>query len=1452
MVTTTTRVCIGAVFIVNAISPLTQVSAAASDFSYIGCYTDSQTRRLETFQASAAGNALTDTELQSCADSCAARAATDATAYVAIQNAKICYCSVGFPQSAEVDDTECSTRCGGSSLATSGCGGVFFNALYQVANDTTSCTNGKQDLNEFGVDCGGRCPTPCDLVVDGGFEDIYVLAPAAQKDITAAELAEHSAWNGTGGVVAYSGATFGNGLDAPVGDYYFGWFAGDTLSQVVNTTREGYSYRLSWQAASVSGDDASVIIKRDGTAIDQVTIFDRFALYSVEIECFQTTMELSFECASSASTSQACMIDAVNLTTIYECENVDDQTLDVYSGGYFSSCDDVLNKIEGTYTCSDDINDLFSTANNALAIPDEYCCTSCAVSEQISSDMPPSEEFPECATEGENCICTGTIYFGEPGGLDWSEVVSDGSGVACSTDNFGDTTVDAGANARCYCGGYSYVGCYNDVEVRPMEIYVSGNDNDLSSSNLETCITECRNAGYPYLVLQNAEMCFCSYGFPTSAKVADSQCETRCGESTVLVYLCGGTFINALYAITNDPYSCSNGVQDGGEGGVDCGGKCDTPCSYISSGSFEHITTTSTKKSVSTTTMSSSSAWSGSGYIVHSGNSFGNSQAAPEGTYYFAFPGLGKLSQLVNGTSAGYMLKLQFYASVVGTSSTTPTIQVSTGSPVFVDEVDLTDTFQLFTSDFDIYNSEFTLALHCNADSSAYCLLDAVNLTVTATCDDVVDDVMLLYSSKTVGSCETAIRDITSASLTCKSDTSDLFHTSELSAPDTFCCSTCATVEGNSAMLMPSDLYKLCAYEDHDCYCDGTIYFGVAGWGDWSAELSDGSAAVPCDTDEFGDPKEGFAKACYCDGKVSYAPSSSEYVGCFSSVAEADFEQYIGTFHNMTLSVCETMCMSLGKTFFAVSFGTNCFCSSGYPTTVEASASSNCATPCEDDSTEICGGEFFLSVYQIGPESGTCSDGVQDGAEEGIDCGGDCPDKCNLFLDGSFETLTTSQVDVFLANPGAWVGDVWIDYNHQGVISKRAVDGVYFAALYGRQALNQTVTGVCNGDILDLSYWAAKATVNGKSSPTLELISDDLLWEVEETDLTTSWEQKNVRLIVDQQSECCGDDCSLTLGFVQASDTYGAILDDVRLTVETQCEDLDDTQAKVDLGMTCEDLVVEMLRQGASCDALVSATVSSLSATGNTTVWDVCCSACWSTQTSHVDQAPNNLYTFCAAESDDCYCEGTVFFGIDNTYAWSFVESVTATRPVLCTTATFDDPNPSSRDPRNCYCSSHPVTPEPTTTKTTTSTTHIRTTTRTPPPPPPTTTQRPRTTTTTTKPAAAPTTAAPADTTALAVGLVLALLAAGAVIAVAVYVLRKRNLDNSKLTTYGGGALLSSSSWEMELTNVSNSSSKAAASAPFVSPKSSRSTPKATTGATYSKKGRRGRGKRNASHDSLL
>ena len=157
-----------------------------------------------------------------------------------------------------------------------------------------------------------------------------------------------------------------------------------------------------------------------------------------------------------------------------------------------------------------------------------------------------------------------------------------------------------------------------------------------------------------------------------------------------------------------------------------------------------------------------------------------------------------------------------------------------------------------------------------------------------------------------------------------------------------------------------------------------------------------------------------------------------------------------------------------------------------------------------------------------------------------------------------------------------------------------------------------------------------------------------------------------------------------------------------------------------------------------------------------------------------------------------------------------------------------------------------------TTTKTTTSTTHIRTTTRTPPPPPPTTTQRPRTTTTTTKPAAAPTTAAPADTTALAVGLVLALLAAGAVIAVAVYVLRKRNLDNSKLTTYGGGALLSSSSWEMELTNVSNSSSKAAASAPFVSPKSSRSTPKATTGATYSKKGRRGRGKRNASHDSLL
>lgn len=345
-------------------------AAASSEFTFVGCFEDALMRRLETFQLAAAGSALTDTELQTCADACTAVHLP----FVALQHGSLCYCSPGFPESARLPDSQCTASpCASSaSLPVGGCGGVFVNAMYRVADETLgTCTDGVKDPPEYGVDCGGRCSTPCNWVLDSSFEHIYTLARGASKDITASQLTAASAWSGTGGVVATSGAPFGNGQLAPEGEYYFGWYPGTSVSQVLNTTREGYTYRLSWWASATGSDNATLVVSRDGEAVDELHIDDRFSKYSMDIECFETTMTLSFECVSNTK-SQACLVDEVNFTATYECENVDDQTLAAYSGGFFSSCSDVITKTQAdSYKCSDDVNDMFPSAINALAIPDE-------------------------------------------------------------------------------------------------------------------------------------------------------------------------------------------------------------------------------------------------------------------------------------------------------------------------------------------------------------------------------------------------------------------------------------------------------------------------------------------------------------------------------------------------------------------------------------------------------------------------------------------------------------------------------------------------------------------------------------------------------------------------------------------------------------------------------------------------------------------------------------------------------------------------------------------------------------------------------------------------------------------------------------------------------------------------------------------------------------------------
>lgn len=771
---------------------------------------------------------------------------------------------------------------------------------------------------------------------------------------------------------------------------------------------------------------------------------------------------------------------------------------------------------------------------------------------------------------------------------------------------------------------------------------------------------------------------------------------------------------------------------------------------------------------------------------------------------------------------------LAFSASIIG-GGEGDTLQIYSGSPEMVYEVTLKTMFSQYFVQFDVYTDQINLQFSCDAVTTANCLLDAISVTISQPCDDVTDSVIMAYSSDAVASCETAVRMIDEASMTCTDDTSTLFNVEDLQAPNNFCCSSCVSLEGKSSLVMPSSEYSYCSSEStifsDMCYCNGTIYFGAEGWSNWAVQSSDGSG-IGCNVSNFGDPETAFSKTCYCDGDVKYVPS--DYIGCFETTEESDFNIFIGSFKNMTLSVCMEMCMNLDKPFFATGFGSECFCSSGYPSSIQSVEDDYCAEPCVGDSTEICGGDWYVSVYQWASETGTCSDGKKDAGEEGVDCGGVCSNKCNLLVNASFEDITDIKNDkLHVQDPGAWVGDSYIVYSDAGGFNLPAADGNYFAALYGSKGLNQTIYGICDGDILDLSYWAAKVTLSGATTNTLKVVSDDLLWELEESVLTTAWKQYNIRIIVDQSEHCCGSTCSFTIGFMQSSNTYGGVIDGVELTIESECDDTDNTQMLTTVGASCEDVINEMLRQEYTCDDPVSKTLTTLTDTGNLTLWDVCCSSCWSSLTSHVSEAANNMYAFCASQNQDCYCEGTIYFGIDNTYAWSYYVSDSLTKPVLCSTTVFDDPDPNSRTDRYCYCDgsvAKVTTVKKTTTSTTTST---KTTTKT------TTTKRIPTTKSTTNPiithkktttssvyittdSNAGSITNPDSGAAIAVGVIFGILAFGAIVFVVFYVYRRRRTDTGRQSLISGSAaknlLSSSSQFEMEMptqvrsSNVLNSS----------------------------------------------
>ncbi|KAJ3069113.1 hypothetical protein HDU98_007813 [Podochytrium sp. JEL0797] len=66
-----------------------------------------------------------------------------------------------------------------------------------------------------------------------------------------------------------------------------------------------------------------------------------------------------------------------------------------------------------------------------------------------------------------------------------------------------------------------------------------------------------------------------------------------------------------------------------------------------------------------------------------------------------------------------------------------------------------------------------------------------------------------------------------------------------------------------------------------------------------------------------------------------------------------------------TISACVAKCAASGFTYAGAEFGSQCFCGSGLNSSALVVESSHCEDPCQGDSTQICGGSGYISVYAL-------------------------------------------------------------------------------------------------------------------------------------------------------------------------------------------------------------------------------------------------------------------------------------------------------------------------------------------------------------------------------------------------------------------------------------------------------------------------------------------------------
>jgi len=97
-------------------------------------------------------------------------------------------------------------------------------------------------------------------------------------------------------------------------------------------------------------------------------------------------------------------------------------------------------------------------------------------------------------------------------------------------------------------------------------------------------------------------------------------------------------------------------------------------------------------------------------------------------------------------------------------------------------------------------------------------------------------------------------------------------------------------------------------------------------------------------------------------------PAAGNFMGCFKDNESRDISGYTYYSEQLTLQSCANKCREKGYKYAAAQYGINCFCGDSYGKYGKAT---NCDMKCAGNSSEICGGSWANSVYDVSAGSTT-------------------------------------------------------------------------------------------------------------------------------------------------------------------------------------------------------------------------------------------------------------------------------------------------------------------------------------------------------------------------------------------------------------------------------------------------------------------------------------------------